>query len=155
PVASRVPKSYPEPSTSNMAGASVGGGSCEHCNTCRATWQCGSQAAMGAHSTRCPARPVSCPASRGTLAAEEVLKQFFGADQISFQDCGVTLPAGSTGSDPSPVLRSYTSFSPVAVESAYSRILIGFHFRKAVEEGTAYGRKIGERAVNLYLQPVR
>jgi hypothetical protein len=29
-------------------------------------------------------------------AAAEVLKQFFGTDQISFQDCGVTLPAGST-----------------------------------------------------------
>jgi hypothetical protein len=86
-------------------------------------------------------------------AAAEVLKQFFGTDQISFQDCGVTLPAGSTCSDPSPVLRSYTSFSQAAVENAYSRILIGFHFRKAVEEGTAYGRKIGERAVKLYLQP--
>jgi hypothetical protein len=84
----------------------------------------------------------------------EVLKQFFGTDQISFQDCSVTLPAGSTCADPTPVLRTYTSFSQAAAENAYSRILIGFHFRKAVEAGTAYGRKIGERAVNLYLQPV-
>jgi hypothetical protein len=87
-------------------------------------------------------------------AAAEVLQQFFGTDQISFQDCGVTLPAGSTCSDPSPVLRSYTSFSQAAVENAYSRILIGFHFRKAVEAGTAYGRNIGERAVHLYLRPM-
>jgi hypothetical protein len=87
-------------------------------------------------------------------AAAEVLKQFFGTDQVSFQDCGVTLPAGSTCSDPSPVRRSYTSFSQAATENAYSRILIGFHFRKAVEEGTAYGRKIGERAATLYLRPV-
>jgi PAP2 superfamily len=87
-------------------------------------------------------------------AAAEVLKQFFGTDQISFQDCGVTLPAGSTCSDPSPVLRSYTSFSQAAAENAYSRILIGFHFRKSVEEGTDYGRKIGNRAANLYLRPV-
>jgi hypothetical protein len=87
-------------------------------------------------------------------AAAEVLKEFFGTDQISFQDCGVTLPTGSTCSDPSPVLRSYTSFSQAATENAYSRVLIGFHFRKAVEEGTAYGRKIGERAVTLYLRPV-
>ena len=87
-------------------------------------------------------------------AAAEVLKQFFGTDQISFQDCGVTLPAGSTCSDPSPVLRSYTSFSQAAAENAYSRILIGFHFRKSVEEGTEYGRKIGKRAANLYLRPV-
>jgi hypothetical protein len=84
----------------------------------------------------------------------EVLKQVFGTDQISFQDCGAALPSGSTCSDPSPVRRSYSSFSQAAVENAYSRILIGFHFRKSIEEGTAYGRKIGERAVNLYLRPV-
>jgi hypothetical protein len=88
-------------------------------------------------------------------AAAEVLKQFFGTDQISFQDCGVALPAGKTCSDPSPVLRSYTSFSQAAAENAYSRILIGFHFRKSIEEGNAYGRKIGDRAVNIYLLPVR
>jgi vanadium-dependent haloperoxidase-like protein len=86
-------------------------------------------------------------------AGAEVLKQVFGSDQISFQDCGVTLPAGSTCSDPSPVRRSYTSFTQAADENAYSRILIGFHFRKATEAGTAYGRNIGERAVTLYLQP--
>ena len=88
-------------------------------------------------------------------AAAEVLKQFFGTDQISFQDCSMTLPAGSTCSDASPVFRSYTSFSQAAVENAYSRILIGFHFRKSVEEGTEYGRKIGKRAAKLYLRPVR
>jgi PAP2 superfamily len=87
-------------------------------------------------------------------AGAEVLRQFFGNDRISFQDCSVTLPAGSTCSDPSPVRRSYTSFSQAATENAYSRILIGFHFRKSVEEGTEYGRKIGERAATSHLQPV-
>ena len=87
-------------------------------------------------------------------AGAEVLKQFFGTDQISFQGCSLTLPAGSTCSDASPVFRSYTSFSQAATENAYSRILIGFHFRKAVEEGTEYGRQIGKRAANLYLRPV-
>jgi hypothetical protein len=87
-------------------------------------------------------------------AGAEVLKQFFSTDRIRFQDCGVTLPAGSTCSDLSPVLRSYSTFSQAAAENAYSRILIGFHFRKAVEEGTDYGRKVGKRAVNLYFRPV-
>ncbi len=87
-------------------------------------------------------------------AGAEVLKQFFGTDEISFRDCGATLPAGSTCSDATPVFRSYVSFSQAAVENAYSRILIGFHFRKSVEEGTDYGRKIGKRAVNLYLRSV-
>jgi hypothetical protein len=87
-------------------------------------------------------------------AGAEVLKQFFGTDDISFQDCGVALPAGSTCSDPTPVFRSYTSFSQAAAENAYSRILIGYHFRKSIEEGIEYGRKIGLRAANLYLRPV-
>ena len=87
-------------------------------------------------------------------AGAEVLKQFFGTDQISFQDCSVTLPAGSTCSDALPVFRSYTSFSQAAAENAYSSILIGFHFRKSIEEGTEYGRNIGQRAANLYLRPV-
>ena len=88
-------------------------------------------------------------------AGAEVLKQFFGTDQISFQDCSVTLPLpGAPAAMRHQVLRSYTSFSQAAAENAYSRILIGFHFRKSVEEGTEYGRKIGKRAANLYLRPV-
>jgi hypothetical protein len=81
-----------------------------------------------------------------------VLKQVFGTDEVSFQDCGVKLPAGSACGDPSPVLRSYSSFSQAAIENAFSRILIGFHFRKSIEEGTQYGRKIGERAATNYLR---
>jgi hypothetical protein len=87
-------------------------------------------------------------------AGAEVLKQFFGTDEIRFQDCSASLPAGSTCSDPTPLLRWYTSFSQAADENAYSRILIGYHFRKSVEEGTEYGRKIGRRAANLFLRPV-
>jgi PAP2 superfamily len=79
----------------------------------------------------------------------EVLKQFFGTDQISFKDCGATLPAGSTCYDSTPVLRSYTSFTQAADENAYSRVLIGFHFRNATKVGTEYGRKIAERAATL------
>ena len=38
-------------------------------------------------------------------------------------------------------------------ENGLSRILVGFHFRDAVETGIKHGEKIGERAVNLYLRP--
>lgn len=81
-------------------------------------------------------------------AGAEVLKQVFG-DQVNFQDCGATLPADSTCYDPKPKLRSFTSFTQAAEENADSRVLIGFHFRNSTVEGTAYGRKIGERAVTL------
>jgi hypothetical protein len=88
-------------------------------------------------------------------AAAEVLRQFFHTDQIGFEDCSLSLPDGSRCNDAAPVLRSYTSLSRAAAENAYSRILVGFHFRKSIEEGVEYGSKIGRRAVNLYMRPVR
>jgi hypothetical protein len=84
----------------------------------------------------------------------EVLKQLFGTDQISFQDCGTTLPAGSRCDDAKPAMRSYTSFTQAADENAYSRVLVGFHFRNATKVGTAYGRQIGERAAT-FLAPIQ
>ena len=87
-------------------------------------------------------------------AAAQVLKEFFGTDNISFSACSLTLPAGSRCTDPSPVFRSYTSFSQAAEENGLSRILVGIHFRNAIEEGIQHGQKIGKRAVNLFLRPV-
>jgi hypothetical protein len=88
-------------------------------------------------------------------AAAEVLKQFFGTDDIPFTACSLTLPAGSRCTDPVPALRSYGSFSEAAAENGESRILIGIHFRRAVEEGIQHGRKIGKRTVNLFLRPTQ
>jgi hypothetical protein len=87
-------------------------------------------------------------------AASQVLKRFFGTDRIDFTTCSLTLPAGSTCDDASPTLRSYTSFSQAREENGVSRILVGFHFRKAVDEGIDHGRKIGNRAVTHFLRPV-
>ncbi len=87
-------------------------------------------------------------------AAAEVLKQFFGTDHIAFTACSLTLPAGSKCNDPSPKLRPFSSFSAAANENGLSRILVGIHFRRAVTEGIQHGRKIGRRAVQLYLKPV-
>ena len=67
-------------------------------------------------------------------AGAEVLKQVFGTDQISFRTWR-DAPCREHLQRSVPVRRSYTSFSQAATENAYSRILIGFHFRKAVEEG--------------------
>jgi PAP2 superfamily len=86
-------------------------------------------------------------------AAAEVLKRFFGTDHIGFEACSLTLPPGSTCTDPTPVVRRYRAFSEAAEENAFSRILNGFHFRNAVEEGIEHGGEIGERAVDRLLQP--
>ena len=86
--------------------------------------------------------------------AAQVLKEFFGTDNISFTACSLTLPAGSRCTDPTPVIRSYASFSQAAEENGLSRILVGIHFRNAVEEGIQHGQKIAKHAVNLFLKPV-
>ena len=88
-------------------------------------------------------------------AAAEVLRRFFGTDHIGFRTCSLTVPSGGTCSDPSPVTRRYRSFSEAADENGLSRILVGFHFRNAVEDGIEHGRKIGGRAVDRFLRPVR
>jgi Tol biopolymer transport system component len=87
-------------------------------------------------------------------AASKVLERFFGTDHVRFATCSLTLPAGSTCDGASPRLRSYSRFSQAAEENGLSRILVGFHFRKAVDEGIEHGSKIGNHAVNNVLRPV-
>ena len=88
-------------------------------------------------------------------AAAEVMRRFFGTDRIAFRTCSLTLAAGSTCADLAPVTRRYDSFSEAADENGLSRILIGFHFRNAVEDGIEHGRRIGARAVGRFLRPGR
>jgi len=99
----------------------------------------------------------SYPSGHSTAggAASQVLEEFFGTDNIGFRVCSLTLPPGQRCTDPSPVLRSYGSFSQAAEENALSRILVGLHFRNDIEEGVKFGRKIGKRTANLFLRPVR
>ena len=91
-------------------------------------------------------------------AAAEALKRFFGTDQVDFTLCSRTpppaLPAEQTCTGSAPVLRSYHSFTQAADENGLSRILVGFHFRKAVVEGIAHGRKIADRAVDRAMQQI-
>jgi hypothetical protein len=88
-------------------------------------------------------------------AASQTLEEFFGTDNIFFTVCSLTMPSGQRCTDVAPVSRSYSSFSQAAAENALSRIMVGLHFRMDVEEGVKLGRKIGKRAANLYLRPVR
>lgn len=86
-------------------------------------------------------------------AASQVMRRFFRTDDMDFSACSLTLPDGSTCADPSPVLRSYSSFSQAAAENGLSRIYNGFHFRNAVQAGIERGERIGRRAVKRFLQP--
>jgi hypothetical protein len=87
-------------------------------------------------------------------AVSRIMQHFFGTDEMSFTTCSTTMPAGSTCNDPRPVKRSFTRFSQAAEENAWSRILVGYHFRNAITEGLKHGRKIGHHTFMNYLQPV-
>jgi hypothetical protein len=80
-------------------------------------------------------------------AAAAALTGVLGTDQIPFR-----VTSGPPFAD---ITRSFTSLSQAARESADSRVYAGIHFRSACEDGLVLGRKIGERAVALYLQPVK
>ena len=88
-------------------------------------------------------------------AAAAVLRRYFATDHVPFSTCSLTLPAGSRCNETAPVSRSYSSFSQAAEENGLSRILIGFHFRKAVREGIEHGRQVGRLAARRFLRPVR
>jgi hypothetical protein len=88
-------------------------------------------------------------------AAAEVLQRVFETDQVSFETCSLTLPITEERCEGThEVRRSYSSFSQAADENGLSRILVGYHFRKAVEEGITHGRKIGKHTVQHLLKPV-
>ena len=41
--------------------------------------------------------------------------------------------------------RSFTSFAQMAEENAWSRVLLGVHFRMDCDEGVRFGKEIGQR----------
>jgi hypothetical protein len=88
-------------------------------------------------------------------AAATVMKHIFGTDHVAFSACSSTLAAGLNCDEGSPLLRRFASFSEAAEENGVSRILVGFHFRKAVEDGIEHGRRIADRAVDRFMRPVR
>jgi PAP2 superfamily len=89
------------------------------------------------------------PSTQSTFsgAASVVLAGVLGTDQVA-----VSVTSGKPFEG---ISRSFPGFSQAARESADSRIDAGIHFRTACEDGLVLGRKIGQRALALYLQPAR
>lgn len=67
-------------------------------------------------------------------AASVLLKSFFEKDEFDF-----SFESSSLAGLP----RSFTSFSEAARENSLSRIYVGYHFRKAVDDGEALGKSVG------------
>lgn len=88
-------------------------------------------------------------------AAVAAMRGVLRTNKVAFSTCSLTLPAGSTCADAAPVLRHFTRLSQAAAENGESRILIGFHFRTAVEKGLDVGRDVGRTAVAEVIRPAR
>lgn len=73
-----------------------------------------------------------------STAAATVLADQFGAG-FAFVD--------STEAEYGLPIRSFASFQDAAAEAAISRLYGGIHYRMAIEEGIAQGRKVGELVV--------
>jgi hypothetical protein len=67
-------------------------------------------------------------------AGAELIKNFFGSDNVRF----------SVESTSYPATRSFTSLSQAARENSLSRIYIGYHFRQACIVGEQQGKNIGK-----------
>jgi PAP2 superfamily len=90
-------------------------------------------------------------------AAESALISIFGAGTKTSAAQPSELD-GNPFTVSSPTLagqpRTYRGFSHAAKENAESRIYVGFHFPKAVYDGLAQGRAVGDYVVANRLRPV-
>lgn len=80
-------------------------------------------------------------------AAATVIADVLGDDD-AFSECSHTLLPGQRCDDPTPVLRTFDSIWEAAEENAESRILVGYHFRRATEVGLRHGSQIARFALD-------
>ena len=69
----------------------------------------------------------------------EVIDAFVGRGR-SFTHVSTTGPISGV---PGAETRSFSSVQKAAIENAYSRMLVGIHFRRACTAGLEQGREIG------------
>lgn len=87
-----------------------------------------------------------CAHCINSAAGAAVLTAFFGD----------TVPTMSLTSPTAPgITRKFTRLSDYVQESIDARVYDGVHYRTSGEVGATMGRKIGEYAVQNYLQPLR
>jgi len=88
-------------------------------------------------------------------ASAEVMRRILGSDRITFTACSMTVePASHRCGGSAEVRRTYHRISEASVENGESRILLGWHFRNAVEVGRDRGTMIGATTVRTLLRPV-
>jgi hypothetical protein len=88
-----------------------------------------------------PEYPATYSVNGGIVA--EVLQLFFETDKIEIDLTSITLP-GTT--------LHYSSISRAARDNSLSKIYEGWHFRKAVIDGEALGKSVGNYVFNHHFQ---
>ena len=90
------------------------------------------------------------PSAHAAVGASgaEIISEVFGTPDISFTMESVT-------AHPNAPMRHYDNLDQAADDCADSRIMNGFHFRFATEEGKIQGRKVARHTLDSILRPVR
>jgi len=79
-------------------------------------------------------------------AAAAVLEYFFGNNSPFSMTSTTAVPAGA--------IRSFESIKKAANENAESRVMVGIHFRFAINAGQKLGDEVGRWTVKNYLEPL-
>ncbi len=88
----------------------------------------------------------SAHAAVGALGAE-IVSNVFGTPEVKFEMTSVT-------ASPPGTVRKYDNLDHAANDCADSRIMNGFHFRFATEEGKRQGRKVAQYVLEQFLRPL-
>jgi Vanadium chloroperoxidase N-terminal domain len=107
-----------------------------------------------------PAYPdYPCNLPSNASASAEVLRQFFGTDDIAFSRTfdapAVSLPAPMAPLPPKTITRSFDTLSEAVAESSDARVYDGIHFREGCVAGTRQGAEIARFAVRHELRPLK
>jgi hypothetical protein len=104
-----------------------------------------------------PDYPCALPTATG--ASTEVLRRFFGTDDVaftrSFAAPPVPLPAPLVDLPGKTITRHFDSLSQAANEAISARVYAGIHFRQGCKAGVRTGTQVGRFVVLHSLLPVK
>jgi hypothetical protein len=93
-----------------------------------------------------PYPDFTCGLPNTVGSATEILRDFFGTDEVPFTVTATGLPPSVT--------RSFTSLSAAADESASARVYGGIHFRTGCEAAVRLGEHVGQFVFETQLRPL-
>ena len=100
-----------------------------------------------------------CALPTATAASAEVLRQFFGTDDVAFSRtfnaAAVPLPAPMTPLPAKTITRTFQSLSEAVAEARDARVYAGIHFREGCVAGARQGEQIGRFVFGHELRPIK